>query len=61
MFLHPEIPLTQHLKRRQMLDVVRVEVLELKAVGPQDGADEPSARHRKSTLVEGDERDHIPW
>lgn len=45
MGLHPKVPFTQRLECCQMLDVVGVEVLELKAEGPQDDVDESTRRH----------------
>jgi hypothetical protein len=45
MRLHPKIPLTLRLERPKVLDAIGVKVLELEAIGPQDGADEMSCRH----------------
>jgi hypothetical protein len=55
-----QVPLTHHLERRHLLDVVSVEVLQLEAVLEDDSMNEPPGGDGEVTLAEGHERDHIP-
>jgi hypothetical protein len=50
-----QVPLAHHLERRHLLDVVWVEVLQLKPILEEESADEPPARDREAALVEGRE------
>jgi hypothetical protein len=50
-----QIPLTHRLERRHLLDVVRVEVLQLEVVLEEDSTDEPPGRDEEAVLVEGHE------
>jgi hypothetical protein len=55
-----EEPLTHRFKSGHLLDVVRVEVLELQPVREQHPTDEPDGGHGEAALVEDHERYHIP-
>jgi hypothetical protein len=53
-------PLAQCLEGSHLLDVVRVEVLELQLVCEQHSSDELTGEDGKAALVEGHERHHVP-
>lgn len=55
-----QIPLAQGLECRHLLDVVRVEVLQLQAVLLEHDSDESSRRDRGAPFVEQHEPDHDP-
>jgi hypothetical protein len=55
-----QVPLAHGLKRRHLLDVVRVEMLQLEAVLEEASMDESPGGDREAALVEGHERDHEP-
>jgi hypothetical protein len=55
-----EVPLAHRLKRSNLLDVVRVEVLELQPILEQHTTDEPTGGDGEAALVEGHERHHVP-
>jgi hypothetical protein len=55
-----QVPLTQRLEHLHLLDVVRVEMLQLEPVLVEDHSDEPPGRDGEAALVEGHERDDIP-
>jgi hypothetical protein len=56
-----QVPLTHRLERRQLLDAVRIEVLELEAILEEDSTDEPPGRDGEAALVESHERNHEPF
>jgi hypothetical protein len=53
-----QVPLAHGLKRRHLLDVVWVEMLQLEVVLEKDSTDEPPGRDGEAALMEGHERDH---
>jgi hypothetical protein len=55
-----KVPLAHRFECAHLLDVVRVEVLELQPVHEQHPANEPDGRDKEVALVEGHERHHIP-
>jgi hypothetical protein len=55
-----EEPLANFLEGSHLLDVVRVEVLELQPVREQRSSDEPVGGYGEAALMEGHERHHIP-
>jgi hypothetical protein len=55
-----QVPHAHRLKRRLLLDVVRVELLQLEAVLEEDSTNEPPGGDGEAALVEGHERDHEP-
>jgi hypothetical protein len=57
---YAEEPLAHCLEGSELLDAVRVEVLELQPVREQHFSDEPVGGDGKATLVEGHERHHVP-
>jgi hypothetical protein len=56
---NPQVPLAQRLKRRHLLDVVKVEVLELEPVLEKYDPDESLGGDREAALVECHERDDV--
>jgi hypothetical protein len=50
-----QVPLAQRLEHRHLLDVVRVEVLQLEPVLVEDRSDEPLGGDGEAMLVEGHE------
>jgi hypothetical protein len=51
----PQVSLAHHLEHRHLLDVVRVEVLQLKPILEEDSADEPPDRDGEAAFMEGHE------
>jgi hypothetical protein len=61
MGIDSQVPLAHRLERRHLLDVVRVEVLQLKPVLEEDSADEPPDGDREAALMESHERHNEPF
>jgi hypothetical protein len=55
-----EVPLAHCFERSHLLDVVRVEVLELQPIRERHPTDESVGGDGEDALVEGHERHHIP-
>jgi hypothetical protein len=55
-----QVPLTHHLECCHLLDVVRVEVLQLKPILEEDSLDESPGGDGEAALVESHERHHEP-
>jgi hypothetical protein len=58
--INAEEPLANCLEGSHLLDVVRVEVLELQPVHKQHSSDEPDSGDGEAALMEGHERHHVP-
>jgi hypothetical protein len=55
-----QVPLAHCIERRHLLDIVRVEMLQLEAALEEDSVGEPPSGDVEVVLVEGHERDHEP-
>jgi hypothetical protein len=55
-----QVPLVHRLERRDLLDAVWVEMLQLEALVEENSANEPLGGDAEAALVEGHERNHKP-